>query len=92
MEHAKNNDTSKNKDLKQRWQRHIKAWWEGCATQISYCKKHGLSRHAFLYWKHIFEKRKTEGFVEIKRAAPPGTAAWWRPSLTVLFRSECRQG
>ena len=74
MERIKNNETnsSSSKDLKQQWQRHIKAWRASGETQISYCQKHGLSRHAFQYWKHNLEKRKTERFVEIKRATPAG--------------------
>ena len=72
MERTKKNGTGRSKDLEQQWQRHIKAWRASGETQISYCQKHGLSRHAFQYWKHIFKKRKTERFVEIKRTAPAG--------------------
>jgi hypothetical protein len=73
MERTKNNEASRSKDLKQQWQRHIKAWRASSETQISYCQKHGLSRHAFQYWKHNIEKCKTDRFVEIKRATPPGS-------------------
>ena len=70
MERTKNNEASRSKDLKQQWQRHIKAWRASGETQIFYCQKHGLSRHAFQYWKHNIEKCKTDRFVEIKRATP----------------------
>ena len=73
MERTKNNDTRRNKDLTQHWQRHIKAWRASGETQIAYCQKNGLSRHAFQYWKHIVEKSETERFVEIKRATPSGS-------------------
>jgi hypothetical protein len=73
MEHAKYNDISRNKDLRKEWQRHIEAWRTSGETQVSYCQKRGLSRHAFQYWKHILEKSKTNGFVELSRAAPPGS-------------------
>ena len=72
MEHAKNNGTRRNKDLKKEWQQHIKAWRASEDTQVSYCRKHGISRHAFQYWKHIFEKSKTSAFVELSHAAPRG--------------------
>ena len=74
MERTINNDTGRSNDLKQQWQRHLKAWRASGETQISYCQKHGLSRHAFQYWKHIVEKRKTERFIEIKRTTLPGAA------------------
>jgi transposase-like protein len=74
MERTKNYDTSRSKNLKQQWQRHIKDWRASGETQISFCQKHGLSRHAFQYWKHNFEKGKTNGFVELSRTTPPDSS------------------
>jgi hypothetical protein len=61
------NSNRRGANLKQEWQRHLKTWRASGDTQVSYCQKHGLSRHAFQYWKHVIEKSQTSGFVELSR-------------------------
>jgi hypothetical protein len=71
MEHAKNNDSRRGTKLRQEWQRHLKAWRASGDTQASYCGEHGLSRHAFQYWKHNLEGGHSKGFVELPRSTAP---------------------
>jgi len=68
MEHTKNNGTRHNENLKQEWQRHLKAWRASGDSQVFFCRKHGLSRDAFQYWKKILETGGSNGFVEISRS------------------------
>ena len=72
MEHSKSNDTRRGANLKQEWQRHLKAWRSSGDTQVSYCRKHGLSRHAFQYWKHNLQGSRSNRFVELSRATGAG--------------------
>jgi hypothetical protein len=69
MEHPKNNDTRRGANLKQQWQRHLKAWRASGDTQVSYCQKHELSRHAFQYWKKNLEGNGSNRFVEVSRSS-----------------------
>jgi hypothetical protein len=71
MGHAKTNDGRRGGSLEQEWRRHIKTWRAGGETQVSYCRRHGLSRHAFQYWKHNLEGGRSSGFVELSRSATP---------------------
>ena len=72
MERAKNKDTQRGTELLwEQWRRHIKAWQASGDTQVSFCQKHGLSRHAFQYWKRNLRKSRTSRFVEITPAMPP---------------------
>lgn len=73
MEDTKNNGTRHNTNLKKEWQYHLKAWRASGETQVSYCRKHGLSRDAFQYWKHNLEGKSNERFVEIPRFCPPSS-------------------
>jgi transposase len=73
MERAKNKDTRRKPSLKQEWQRHIKAWRASGDTQVSYCRKHGLSRHAFQYWKHNLQGSRHNRFVELSRTTGAGS-------------------
>ena len=73
MEDAKNNGTRHNENLKKEWQDHLKAWRASGQTQVSYCRKHGLSRDAFQYWKHNLEGTRNDRFVEISRFCPPSS-------------------
>ena len=72
MERAKNNDTRRGKNLKKEWQQHLKAWRASGDTQLSYCRKHGLSRHAFQYWKHNLQGSRSNRFIELSRATGAG--------------------
>ena len=75
MERTRNSDGRKGTKLKQEWQRHIRAWRISGDTQVCYCRKHGVSRDAFQYWKHNLEGSKTNRFVELSRATGPGPGA-----------------
>jgi hypothetical protein len=68
MEHTKNRCARHRANLKQEWQRHIKAWRASGDSQVSFCRTHGLSRDAFQYWKKILETSGSNGFVEISRS------------------------
>lgn len=68
MEDTKNKGTRHCANLKQEWQRHLKAWRASGDTQVSYCQKHGLSRHAFQYWKQNIEGNGSNRFVEVSRS------------------------
>jgi len=50
----------KNRERREFWESHIKAWEESGLTQIEYCTRHELSRHRFTYWKSKGDK-KSEG-------------------------------
>jgi hypothetical protein len=67
MEHTKNKGTRRRTNLKQEWQGHLKDWRASGESQVSYCRKHGLSRDSFQYWKKILETRGRNGFVEVPR-------------------------
>jgi hypothetical protein len=73
MGHPKNNDARRGTNLKQEWRGHIRAWRASGDTQASYCGKHGLSRHAFQYWKHNLEGSRSKRFVELSRSTPCGS-------------------
>jgi hypothetical protein len=73
MERAQNKGTRRGTNLKQEWQHHLKAWRSSSDTQVSYCQKHGLSRHAFQYWKHKLGKSRPRQFVELSGATPAGS-------------------
>jgi hypothetical protein len=71
MEQAKNKDWRLGANLRRQWQQHLKAWWPSGDTQVSYCRRHGLSRDAFQCWKHNLEGGRSKGFVELPRCAAP---------------------
>lgn len=75
MEHTKNNDTRRGANLKQEWQRHLEAWRASGDTQVSYCLKHELSRHAFQYWKKNLEGNGSNRFVEVSRSSLLGAGS-----------------
>jgi hypothetical protein len=75
MEATKNNDTRHNANLKKEWQYHLKAWRASGQTQVSYCRKNGLSRDAFQYWKHNLEGNRNDRFVEISHFCPPSSGS-----------------
>ena len=41
----------KNRERREFWESHIKAWEESGLTQIEYCNRHQISRCRFTYWK-----------------------------------------
>jgi len=71
MEHTKNSGSPRGGELKRQWQQHLRAWRGSGETQVAYCRAHGLSRHAFQYWKHILEADRSGGFVELSSSATP---------------------
>jgi hypothetical protein len=40
-----------NKERREFWTTHIKAWEKSGITQVEYCRRHQLSRHRFTYWR-----------------------------------------
>jgi hypothetical protein len=91
MERAKNNDTRRSTNLKKEWQQHLKAWRARGDTQVSYCQKHGLSRHAFQYWKHNLQGSSSNRFVELPRATGAGLGGMVEILIDGAFRSGYRK-
>jgi len=55
------------------WAAHIKAYDNSGLTVAEYCRRHGLSYHAFRYWKKKQEKSPSVPvvpFVEVGRIQP----------------------
>ena len=67
MENTKNKGTQGVSALGVQWRRHLEAWRVSGTTQVRYCRDHGLSRHAFQYWKHRLQEGSSSRFVEIPR-------------------------
>jgi transposase len=65
METQRKNDTPRGADLREQWQGHLQSWRSSGTTQIAYCQQHGLSRHAFQYWKHQLDNGGPSRFVEL---------------------------
>ena len=38
-------------EKKQYWQEHVESWQKSNINQAAYCRRHGLKRHTFWYWK-----------------------------------------
>lgn len=72
MKDSKQNETLRGTALRHKWQQHLEGWRSSGTTQIGYCLKHGLSRHAFQYWKHQLDQGSPKRFVEIKRTPALG--------------------
>jgi hypothetical protein len=47
----------KNRERREFWESHIKAWEDSGLSQIEYCNRHKLSRHRFTYWKCKGDKK-----------------------------------
>lgn len=71
MEKTTNSGSPRGEELRRQWQQHLKAWRASGESQVSYCRAHGLSRHAFQYWKHSLEGGGSRGFVELSRSTTP---------------------
>jgi len=41
---------------KQFWKEHVQSWHKSNIDQTEYCRRHGLKRHTFWYWKEKFSK------------------------------------
>jgi transposase len=74
MENSRQAQTPRGTALREKWQRHLKSWRSSGTTQIAYCQKHGISRHAFQYWKHQLDKGRPRQFVEIKQPLAAGVS------------------
>jgi transposase len=72
MANSRKNSTPRGVALREQWQQHLESWRSGGTTQIGYCQKHGLSRHAFQYWKHQLDNGGLSRFVEVKKPFAPG--------------------
>jgi transposase-like protein len=55
-------------------QRHLNSWRSSGTTQIACCQKHGISRHAFQYWKHQLDNGRASRFVEAKKPLASGVS------------------
>jgi hypothetical protein len=73
MKDSKQNETSRGTALRLQWQQHLEGWRSSRTTQIAYCMKHGLSRHAFQYWKHQLDHIGHNRFVEVKQSTALGS-------------------
>ena len=69
MKNSRNINTPRGAALREQWQRHLELWRSSGTTQIAYCKKFSLSRHAFQYWKHQLNKGGPRRFVEIRQTS-----------------------
>lgn len=58
---------------KQFWLEHINSWQKSNIEQTEYCRRHGLKRHTFWYWKAKFSKDSSVSLVPvpIKINIPP---------------------
>jgi transposase len=72
MENSRTSNAPRGTALRERWQGHLKSWRSSGTTQIAYCQKHGISRHAFQYWKHQLDNGRPSQFVEVKQPPVPG--------------------
>ena len=72
MGNSRTSNTPRGTALRERWQRHLKLWRSSGTTQIAYCQKHGISRHAFQYWKHQLDNGRSNQFVEVKQPLASG--------------------
>jgi len=73
MKNSKQDEASRGAALRHQWQQHLEWWRSSGTTQIAYCQKHGLSRHAFQYWKHQLDNGGHNRFVEIKQSTTLGS-------------------
>jgi transposase len=71
MEHTRTSGSLRGEELRRQWQQDLKAWRASGESQVCYCRAHGLSRHAFQYWKHNLEGGRSSGFVELSRSTAP---------------------
>lgn len=74
MGNSKKTSTPRGTALRERWQRHLKSWRSCGTTQIAYCQKHGISRHAFQYWKHQLDNGRPSRFVEVQQPLASGVS------------------
>lgn len=70
--------TSSTADLATQWRPHIEAWECSGLSQAAYCRKHGLVKCRFSYWKKKLspvdaDNERRSGFVPV-RLAPTVTA------------------
>ena len=41
---------------RQFWKEHVTSWHKSNIDQTEYCRRHGLKKHTFWYWKKKFSK------------------------------------
>lgn len=92
MENSRKMNISRSAALRERWQRHLKSWRSSGNTQIAYCQKHGISRHAFQYWKHQLDNGRPSRFVEVKHPPAPDVSNHIEILLVEGVRICVRQG
>lgn len=73
MENLRNQQAPRGAVLREQWQQHLESWRSSGTTQVAYCRQHGLSRHAFQYWKHQLDNGGRNRFVEIKQSTILGS-------------------
>jgi transposase len=72
MANSRKNSNPRGAVLREQWKQHLKSWRSSGTRQIAYCQKHGLSRHAFQYWKHQLDNGGLSRFVEVKQPLARG--------------------
>jgi len=72
MENSRKHGTPRGAALREQWQRHLELWRSSGTTQIAYCQKYSLSRHAFQYWQHQLDHGGPRRFVELKQTPALG--------------------
>jgi hypothetical protein len=72
MKSSRKSKTPRGSILREQWKRHLESWRSSGSTQIAYCQKRGLSRHAFQYWKHQLDHDGSRQFIEIKQTPALG--------------------
>jgi hypothetical protein len=45
---------------KKYWQEHVESWQKSNIDQAAYCRRHGLKRHTFWYWKEKFSRDSSD--------------------------------
>jgi hypothetical protein len=55
------------------WRRQVAAWRRSGGSQADYCRRNGLSKHQFIYWKSKLadEGQESLALVEVPRAVVP---------------------
>jgi hypothetical protein len=64
-------DTLSPQERTQFWEEHIRAWQGTDISQAAYCRKNGLIRHRFGYWKKRLDPPQPKDISFVPLALPP---------------------
>ena len=71
------------------WRRQIRAWRRCGGTQVDFCRRHGLSKHKFIYWKSKLAEAGEESLalVEIPQAVvcAADSGPWPEPGRSAVI-------